>query len=224
MDSSSKKTADYRVLCIVMGLIGILFGLLLGISINSNSHSVVASYKSSDMTIEKGNTMLSLFIRNECERMLDDNAADTVMVSKVETLQDAHDSILLYLNTMRYDFIRYVDGNNGGVLHCFDDVSNSTNFMINKGHAKELETRLEDYQEQLLKLLDNPQQLARVKADIDFHTKDEYPNGWTTYHFYHTMAIEVVNQLDQLSQQAHLAACRVLREISRESTKRNDNH
>lgn len=225
MDSSSKKTTNYQVLSVLVGIACILFGLLFGMSINTNSHDVLASYRSSDITIEKGNAMLSVLVRDECERMLNDHAADTVTVGKVGMLQDAHDSIILYLNHMRFDFICFVDGNNGGVLHSIDDVSNSTNFMINQGHAKELETRLEDYQEQLLHLIDNSQQRARVKADIDFHTEDEYPNGWVAHHFDHTMAIEVVNQLDLLSQQAHLTACRVLREIGKESAKRNsDNH
>ena len=225
MDSPSKKTADYRVLSVLVGLACILLGLLLGMSINTNSHNVLASYRSSDITMEKSNAMLSVLVKDECERMLEDNAAETVTVRKVEMLQNAHDSIILYLNHLRFDFICFVDGNNGGVLHSIDDVSNSTNFMINQGHAKELETRLKDYQEQLLHLIDNSQQRARVKADIDFHTEDEYTNGWVAHHFDHTMAIEVVNQLDLLSQQAHLTAYRVLREISKESAKRNsDNH
>lgn len=225
MDSPSKKIADSRVLSVLVGLACILLGLLLGMSINTNSHDVLASYRSSDIIMEKGNAMLSVLVKDECERMLEDNAVDTVMVRKVEMLQDAHDSIILCLNHMRFDFICFVEGNNGGVLHSIDDVSNSTNFMINQGHAKELETRLKDYQEQLLHLIDNSQQRARVKADIDFHTEDEYPNGWVAHHFDHTMAIEVVNQLDLLSQQAHLTACRVLREIGKESAKRNsDNH
>lgn len=210
---SSRKIADYRVLCVAVGIVCVLLGLLLGISLNINSHDVLASYRSSAMTVEQGNAMLSNLVQRECDLMLKDNSTDTVMVQKVEVLRDAHDSILQYLSSLRSDFILSVDGVEGERLQRLDDVDFSTNYMINEGHAVELKSHLEEYQRQLLGLFTDPHQRARVEADVVNLTKYQFPNGWVESHFDHAMSVEVVNQLDLFTQQAHIAACRVLQEL-----------
>ena len=215
--NQSKKIANYRALCVVVAIFCLLLGLLSGLSLNTTSHDVLASYRSSVETARNNNVLLSELVKDECAQVLKTKASDTLICRKVALLALSEDSLQQYLDNLRMEFIQNVNREEGETLLRLDDVDYSTNFMIYQGNAAKLRAQIERYQDQLLQLVDDQDLRERIAQDISFHTSQTtWPYGkasWEEHYFDHAMAVEVVNQLEQIQQQAHLAAIRVLRAI-----------
>ena len=213
----TKKLSNLRVLCVVVAIFCLLLGLLSGLSLNTTSHDVLASYRSSVETARNNNVFLSELVKDECARVLKTKASDTLICRKVALLALSEDSLQQYLDNLRTEFIQNVNREEGETLLRLDDVDYSTNFMIYQGNAAKLRAQIERYQDQLLQLIDDQELRERVAQDISFHTNQmawQYGKAsWEEHYFDHAMAVEVVNQLEQIQQQAHLAAIRVLRAI-----------
>ena len=213
----TKKLSNLRVLCVVVAIFCLLLGLLSGLSLNTTSHDVLASYRSSVETARNNNVLLSELVKDECAQVLKTKASDTLICRKVALLALSEDSLQQYLDNLRAEFIQNVNRGEGETLLRLDDVDYSTNFMIYQGNAAKLRAQIERYQDQLLQLIDDQELRERVAQDISFHTNQkawQYGKAsWEEHYFDHAMAVEVVNQLEQIQQQAHLAAIRVLRAI-----------
>lgn len=213
----TKKLSNLRVLCVVVAIFCLLLGLLSGLSLNTTSHDVLASYRSSVETARNNNVLLSELVKDECARVLKTKASDTLICRKVALLALSEDSLQQYLDNLRTEFIQNVNREEGETLLRLDDVDYSTNFMIYQGNAAKLRAQIERYQDQLLQLIDDQELRERVAQGISFHTNQmawQYGKAsWEEHYFDHAMAVEVVNQLEQIQQQAHLAAIRVLRAI-----------
>lgn len=213
----TKKLSNLRVLCVVVAIFCLLLGLLSGLSLNTTSHDVLASYRSSVETARNNNVLLSELVKDECAQVLKTKASDTLICRKVALLALSEDSLQQYLDNLRTEFIQNVNREEGETLLRLDDVDYSTNFMIYQGNAAKLRAQIERYQDQLLQLIDDQELRERVAQDISFHTNQtawQYGEAsWEEHYFDHAMAVEVVNQLEQIQQQAHLAAIRVLRAI-----------
>ncbi len=213
----TKKLSNLRVLCVVVAIFCLLLGLLSGLSLNTTSHDVLASYRSSVETARNNNVLLSELVKDECAQVLKTKASDTLICRKVALLALSEDSLQQYLDNLRTEFIQNVNREEGETLLRLDDVDYSTNFMIYQGNAAKLRAQIERYQDQLLQLIDDQELRERVAQDISFHTNQmawQYGKAsWEEHYFDHAMAVEVVNQLEQIQQQAHLAAIRVLRAI-----------
>ncbi len=213
----TKKLSNLRVLCVVVAISCLLLGLLSGLSLNTTSHDVLASYRSSVETARNNNVLLSELVKDECAQVLKTKASDTLICRKVALLALSEDSLQQYLDNLRTEFIQNVNREEGETLLRLDDVDYSTNFMIYQGNAAKLRAQIERYQDQLLQLIDDQELRERVAQDISFHTNQmawQYGEAsWEEHYFDHAMAVEVVNQLEQIQQQAHLAAIRVLRAI-----------
>lgn len=213
----TKKLSNLRVLCVVVAIFCLLLGLLSGLSLNTTSHDVLASYRSSVETARNNNVLLSELVKDECAQVLKTKASDTLICRKVALLALSEDSLQQYLDNLRTEFIQNVNREEGETLLRLDDVDYSTNFMIYQGNAAKLRAQIERYQDQLLQLIDGQELRERVAQDISFHTNQtawQYGEAsWEEHYFDHAMAVEVVNQLEQIQHQAHLAAIRVLRAI-----------
>lgn len=213
----TKKLSNLRVLCVVVAIFCLLLGLLSGLSLNTTSHDVLASYRSSVETARNNNVLLSELVKDECAQVLKTKASDTLICRKVALLALSEDSLQQYLDNLRTEFIQNVNREEGETLLRLDDVDYSTNFMIYQGNAAKLRAQIERYQDQLLQLIDDQELRERIAQDISFHTNQtawQYGEAsWEEHYFDHAMAVEVVNQLEQIQQQAHLAAIRVLRAI-----------
>ena len=213
----TKKLSNLRVLCVVVAIFCLLLGLLSGLSLNTTSHDVLASYRSSAETARNNNVLLSELVKDECAQVLKTKASDTLICRKVALLALSEDSLQQYLDNLRTEFIQNVNREEGETLLRLDDVDYSTNFMIYQGNAAKLRAQIERYQDQLLQLVDDQELRERIAQDISFHTNQtawQYGEAsWEEHYFDHAMAVEVVNQLEQIQQQAHLAAIRVLRAI-----------
>ena len=213
----TKKLSNLRVLCVVVAIFCLLLGLLSGLSLNTTSHDVLASYRSSVETARNNNVLLSELVKDECAQVLKTKASDTLICRKVALLALSEDSLQQYLDNLRTEFIQNINREEGETLLRLDDVDYSTNFMIYQGNAAKLRAQIERYQDQLLQLVDDQELRERIAQDISFHTNQtawQYGEAsWEEHYFDHAMAVEVVNQLEQIQQQAHLAAIRVLRAI-----------
>lgn len=213
----TKKLSNLRVLCVVVAIFCLLLGLLSGLSLNTTSHDVLASYRSSVETARNNNVLLSELVKDECAQVLKTKASDTLICRKVALLALSEDSLQQYLDNLRTEFIQNVNREEGETLLRLDDVDYSTNFMIYQGNAAKLRAQIERYQDQLLQLVDDQELRERIAQDISFHTNQtawQYGEAsWEEHYFDHAMAVEVVNQLEQIQQQAYLAAVRVLRAI-----------
>lgn len=213
----TKKLSNLRVLCVVVAIFCLLLGLLSGLSLNTTSHDVLASYRSSVETARNNNVLLSELVKDECAQVLKTKASDTLICRKVALLALSEDSLQQYLDNLRAEFIQNVNREEGETLLRLDDVDYSTNFMIYQGNAAKLRAQIERYQDQLLQLVDDQELRERIAQDISFHTNQtawQYGEAsWEEHYFDHAMAVEVVNQLEQIQQQAYLAAVRVLRAI-----------
>ena len=213
----TKKLSNLRVLCVVVAIFCLLLRLLSGLSLNTTSHDVLASYRSSVETARNNNVLLSELVKDECDQVLKTKASDTLICRKVALLALSEDSLQQYLDNLRTEFIQNVNRGEGETLLRLDDVDYSTNFMIYQGNAAKLRAQIERYQDQLLQLIDDQELRERVAQGISFHTNQmawQYGKAsWEEHYFDHAMAVEVVNQLEQIQQQAHLAAIRVLRAI-----------
>ena len=213
----TKKLSNLRVLCVVVAIFCLLLGLLSGLSLNTTSHDVLASYRSSVETARNNNVLLSELMKDECAQVLKTKASDTLICRKVALLALSEDSLQQYLDNLRTEFIQNVNREEGETLLRLDDVDYSTNFMIYQGNAAKLRAQIERYQDQLLQLVDDQELRERIAQDISFHTNQtawQYGEAsWEEHYFDHAMAVEVVNQLEQIQQQAYLAAVRVLRAI-----------
>ena len=213
----TKKLSNLRVLCVVVAIFCLLLGLLSGLSLNTTSHDVLASYRSSAETARNNNVLLSELVKDECAQVLKTKASDTLICRKVALLALSEDSLQQYLDNLRTEFIQNVNREEGETLLRLDDVDYSTNFMIYQGNVAKLRAQIERYQDQLLQLVDDQELRERIAQDISFHTNQtawQYGEAsWEEHYFDHAMAVEVVNQLEQIQQQAYLAAVRVLRAI-----------
>lgn len=213
----TKKLSNLRVLCVVVAIFCLLLGLLSGLSLNTTSHDVLASYRSSAETARNNNVLLSELVKDECAQVLKTKASDTLICRKVALLALSEDSLQQYLDNLRTEFIQNVNREEGETLLRLDDVDYSTNFMLYQGNAAKLRAQIERYQDQLLQLIDDQELRESIAQDISFHTNQtawQYGEAsWEEHYFDHAMAVEVVNQLEQIQQQAHLAAIRVLRAI-----------
>ena len=213
----TKKLSNLRVLCVVVAIFCLLLGLLSGLSLNTTLHDVLASYRSSVETARNNNVLLSELVKDECAQVLKTKASDTLICRKVALLALSEDSLQQYLDNLRTEFIQNVNREEGETLLRLDDVDYSTNFMIYQGNAAKLRAQIERYQDQLLQLVDDQELRERIAQDISFHTNQtawQYGEAsWEEHYFDHAMAVEVVNQLEQIQQQAYLAAVRVLRAI-----------
>ena len=196
--AKSGKSSKYSVLCVAVALGCSLFGILLGVSLNLNSHDVLASYRSSMTTLAQNNEMLSDMEDAEWTRLCNFalEKKDSLLFCEVSDLSDAS-VIYHYLDSLRAAFILYVDGEPNEQLHRLDAVSESTYFMMDQGNARELRARLQQYQDHLNSFVG--EDTAYV---VDFRLQDQ---SWEDYHFANAMSVEVVNQLDLIEQQLRMA-------------------
>ena len=209
----SGKSSKYSVLCVAVALGCSLFGILLGVSLNLNSHDVLASYRSSMTTLEQNNEMLSDMEDAEWTRLCNFalEKKDSLLFCEVSDLSDAS-VIYHYLDSLRAAFILYVDGEPNEQLHRLDAVSESTYFMMDQGNARELRARLQQYQDQLNSYVG--EDTAYV---VDFRLQDQ---SWEDYHFANAMSVEVVNQLDLIEQQLRMADISVFKYVAGERWKK----
>jgi hypothetical protein len=94
-----------------------------------------------------------------------------------------------YIEQLKKDFIEHVDGtavNPDGTtksvaqLNAKDNKSDANNFMINKGHAKELKDKLESYRNKLLSFVDKEEiETMSQTIGLDVHAKFRNANGST---------------------------------------------
>ena len=89
--AKSGKSSKYSVLCVAVALGCSLFGILFGVSLNLNSHDVLASYRSSMTTLAQNNAMLSDITVSEWDRLQDHaiEKEDSALFYKVSDLSDA---------------------------------------------------------------------------------------------------------------------------------------
>lgn len=224
--AKSGKSSKYSVLCVAVALGCSLFGILLGVSLNLNSHDVLASYRSSMTTLAQNNAMMSDIKDAEWTRLC--NIAlekkDSLLFCEVSDLSDAS-VIYHYLDSLRAAFILYVDGEPNEQLHRLDIVSESTYFMMDQGNARELRERLQQYQDLLNSCIDSKD----TSYFVNFNLQEQYANGektsWEGYHFANAMAVEVINQLYLIEQQLRMADISVFKYLAGERAwkKRNIN-
>ncbi|MBR5920032.1 MAG: hypothetical protein IKZ56_02565 [Bacteroidales bacterium] len=211
--AKSGKSSKYSVLCVAVALGCSLFGILLGVSLNLNSHDVLASYRSSMTTLAQNNEMLSDMEDAEWTRLCNFalEKKDSLLFCEVSDLSDAS-VIYHYLDSLRAAFILYVDGEPNEQLHRLDAVSESTYFMMDQGNARELRARLQQYQDHLNSFVG--EDTAYV---VDFRLQDQ---SWEDYHFANAMSVEVVNQLDLIEQQLRMADISVFKYVAGERWKK----
>lgn len=218
--ASSEHTSKMKILCIMGVLFSLMLGLLLGISLNINSHDVLTSYRSSITTINHSNTQLAKIMQAELDAVLQDPDTDTLTLNKVEILRDEQIGFLRYWDTLHSNFLQYINGSGDDVVIKYpDNVDATTYFMVSQGNATTLRRQIEAYQQNILQLVDDTILREQLRVDIDFHTQDKYPcnefHGWECHHFEHTMAIEAENQLNLIQQQALMSGIMVLNAIKR---------
>lgn len=212
--AKSEKITKYRVLCVIVALGCSLFGILLGISLNLNSHDVIRSYQNSQATLVQNNEKLKVMRDAEWHRLADvaQENEDSTLFRTLYGLSDPS-TIYQYLDSLRTALIIYVDGVQGEQLRRPDAVSEPTFFMINQGNAKELRDKLQQYQD----FLNSCIRKGYGYTTIDFELNNQYPYGrrvsWESYHFEHVMAIEAVCQLDMIKQQLLMADLTVFRSL-----------
>lgn len=214
--AKSSKSSKYSVLCVAVALGCSLFGILLGVSLNLNSHDVLASYRTSMTTLAQNNTMMSDIANAEWDR-LEDHAIekeDSALFCRISDLYDAS-VIYHYLDSLRSAFILYVDGEPNEQLHRLDAVSESTYFMMDQGNARELRERLQHYQDQLNSFVGEDTDYL-----VDLGLQEQYLYGektsWEGYHFANAMSVEVVNQLYLIEQQLIMADISVYKYLAGE--------
>ena len=218
--AKSSISSKYSVLCVAVALGCSLFGILLGVSLNLNSHDVLASYRSSMTTLAQNNAMMSDIKDAEwtqlCNIALEKK--DSSLFCKVSDLSEAS-VIYHYLDSLRAAFIFYVDGEPNEQLHRLDAVSESTYFMMGQGNARELRERLQQYQDQL-----NSYVSEDTAYLVDFGLQEQYLYGektsWEDYHFANAMSVEVVNQLYLIEQQLRMAEISVFKYVAGERWKK----
>lgn len=207
-----EKTSKYRVLCVAVALGCSLFGILLGISLNLNSHDVIRSYRNSQATLAQNNEKLKDIRDAEWHRLADvaHENEDSTLFRTLYGLSD-QSMIYQYVDSLRTALIIYVDGVQGEQLRRPDAVSDPTFFMINQGNARELRDKLQQYQD----FLNSCIRKGYGYTIVDFELNDRYPYGrrvsWENYHFENVMAIEAVCQLDMIKQQLMMADLTLLR-------------
>ena len=218
--AKSGKSSKYSVLSVAVALGCSLFGILLGVSLNLNSHDVLASYRSSMTTLEQNNEMLSDMEDAEWTRLCNFalEKKDSLLFCEVSDLSDAS-VIYHYLDSLRAAFILYVDGEPNEQLHRLDAVSESTYFMMDQGNARELREQLQQYQDQLNSFVGEDTDYL-----VDFGLQEQYLYGektsWEGYHFANAMSVEVVNQLDLIEQQLRMADISVFKYVAGERWKK----
>jgi len=214
--AKSGKSSKYSVLCVTVALGCSLFGILLGVSLNLNSHDVLASYRSSMTTLAQNNAMLSDISVAEWDRLQDRaiEKEDSAMFCRISDLYDAS-VIYHYLDSLRSAFILYVDGEPGEQLRKLDVVSESTYFMMDQGNARELRERLQQYQDLLNSFVGDDTAFL-----VDFGLQEQYlyseKTSWEGYHFANAMSVEVVNQLYLIEQQLRMADISVFKYLAGE--------
>lgn len=218
--AKSGKSSKYSVLCIAVALGCTLFGILLGVSLNLNSHDVLASYRSSMTTLAQNNEMLSDMEDAEWTRLCNfaTGKSDSALFKKVERLSD-ESAIFHYIDSLRAAFIFYVDGEPNEHLHRLDAVSESTYFMMDQGNARELRARLQQYQDQLNSYVGED---TAYLVDLGLQEQNLYGEkiSWEDYHFANAMSVEVVNQLDLIEQQLRMADISVFKYVAGERWKK----
>ena len=218
--AKSGKLSKYSVLCVAVALGCSLFGILFGVSLNLNSHDVLASYRSSMTTLAQNNAMMSDIEDAEWTRLC--NIAlekkDSLLFCEVSDLSDAS-VIYHYLDSLRAAFILYVDGEPNEQLHRLDAVSESTYFMMDQGNARELRERLQHYQDQLNSFVGEDTDYL-----VDLGLQEQYLYGektsWEGYHFANAMSVEVINQLYLIEQQLRMAEISVFKYVAGERWKK----
>lgn len=218
--AKSYKSSKYSVLCVAVALGCSLFGILLGVSLNLNSHDVLTSYRSSMTTLAQNNEMLSEMKDAEWTRLC--NIAlekkDSLLFCEVSDLSDAS-VIYHYLDSLRAAFILYVDGEPNEQLHRLDAVSESTYFMMDQGNARELRERLQHYQDQLNSFVGEDTDYL-----VDLGLQEQYLYGektsWEGYHFANAMSVEVINQLNLIEQKLRMAEISVFKYVAGERWKK----
>ena len=217
--AKSGKSSKYSVLCVAVALGCSLFGILLGVSLNLNSHDVLTSYRSSMTTHAQNNEMLSDMEDAEWTRLC--NIAlgknDSALSRKVERLSE-ESAIFHYIDSLRAAFILYVDGEPDDQLRRLDAVAESADFMMNQGNARELRARLQQYQDHLNSFVGEDTAYL-----VDFGLQEQILYGdktsWEGYHFANAMSVEVVNQLDLIEQQLRMADISVFKYVAGERWK-----
>lgn len=136
--ATSGKTSKYGVLCVAIALGCSLFGILLGVSLNLNSHDVLSSYRSSTTTLAHNNAQLANIVDAECYETCQQTASDTITLRKVKNLMTLRSKMHQYLDSLRTAFILYVDVEPSEQLRRLDAVAESTNFMMDQGNARKL--------------------------------------------------------------------------------------
>ena len=220
--AKSGKSSKYSVLCVAVALGCSLFGILLGVSLNLNSHDVLASYRSSMTTLAQNNAILSDIEDAEwahlCNIALEKK--DSALCRKVEILSD-ESAIFHYIDSLRAAFILYVDGEPNEQLHRLDVVSESAYFMMNQGNARELRERLQQYQDHLNSFVGED---TAYLVDFGLQEQNLYgeKTSWEGYHFANAMSVEVINQLYLIEQQLRMADISVFKYVAEERWKKRN--
>ncbi len=146
---------------------------------------------------------------------------------KAYKLRKLSDDMVNYIEKMKDDMLDYTDGGHLDdkgqpktvrTMKAKDNFDKPTDFMINKGHAKELKAKIKQYKEEALKLVD-PKNRESVKAALGLEVDGEYKNAegakesWEDHNFFHIVNAAAVTLLNKTVQEVRNAESTCMNDI-----------
>ncbi len=143
---------------------------------------------------------LSNELRNEIDRMMLEVVSQSEKKDQAEILSRAYEK-----RTIKDPFNPRKDIDvmmlNMSKVETKDKYDESTNYFINRGHAKELREKLEAYKKAIMKLVP-PEFQANIKLGLetegDFFNADGEKQTWELHHFYHTILAASVTIMNKI--------------------------